>query len=156
MKLSSLRLFAAFGLLAAAAEPAAAARFTGSCNVDKMKYVIVDTTASTTSNALVPVPGSSINFTQTVAGCVEVEFTASATAQGTNSMSVQAYIDGQYFGGTAPVWFFTRGDVGQAVHSMTAIFTDVQPGLHNIQINYASDDGDPVFINQRHLVVRYH
>lgn len=112
---------------------------------------------TTTSTSFVAMPGSGRVITTTVAGCIIVEFSGEETAAlNTNRMLIRAATLGGLVAEPPSVrvgYPFSPGNY--ETRAMRFIFKNVPPGQHNVRIEWLSQSGGNVYVQNRTLAVSY-
>jgi hypothetical protein len=162
-------LFAAAAILCAAALPATAevvqhARAqplppsvsSGSCVLTGMNYSVSTDLQKTGSRQFRDVTGTSIAFTQSSAGCVEVDFSSEAAATPNELLVTEAVLDGTTVCLPADNIFASDSPSNDlAVHAMNYICPTVTAGAHTVKIQFRSRFGGQVALDYRTTIVRY-
>jgi len=129
---------------------------TGSCLLTGMKYSVSTDLQKTGSRAFRDVTGTSVSFTQSQAGCVEVDFSAEAAATPNELLVTQAVLDGSTI--CLPADNILASDSPSSdlsSHAMNYICPGVTAGNHAIKVQFRSRFGGQVAIDYRTTIVRY-
>lgn len=129
---------------------------TGACLLTGMKYSVSTDLQKTGSRTFRDVTGTSISFTQSQAGCVEVDFTAEAAATPNELLVTEAVLDGTTACLPADNIFASDSPSSDlAAHAMNYICPGVTAGSHAIKVQFRSRFGGQVALDYRTTIVRY-
>ena len=103
---------------------------------------------ATASTALVPLPGSDVNFNTARLGCVLVQLDAQVFSPGTgNLLLARATLDGVP-SVDGEVQLQSDSFVFSNTHGYSFSFVNVPTGNHDVQIQVRSGTGSTVFVNK--------
>ena len=129
---------------------------TGSCVLTGMNYSVSTDLQKTGSRAFRDVTGTSVSFTQSQAGCVEVDFSAEAATTPNELMITQVVLDGSTLCIPADNIFASDSPSSDlASHAMNYVCPGVTAGNHAIKVQFRSRFGGQVAIDYRTTIVRY-
>ena len=129
---------------------------TGSCLLTGMKYSVSTDLQKTASRAYRDVTGTSVSFTQSQAGCVEVDFSAEAAATPNELLVSQVVLDGSTACLPADSIFASDSPSSDlSAHAMNYICPGVTAGNHAIKVQFRSRFGGQVALDYRTTIVRY-
>lgn len=140
------------GLLAAMCNPAGAVV----CSPTKMTIAAsTKTDNDRTSTTFGNIPEAVVNFTQggSKVSCVVVRFSA-VTFTANDGLKVRAVMDGQ-LQAVPPEIYYSTFSSGLAARSYDFVFARVKPGAHRINMQYRSNDGQQVSIDEHTTIVQY-
>lgn len=143
-----------------ASRSAPATRVTGSCSPSKVQYALSSRGTTTTSGDLVTIPDTAINFTQTKAGCVIVDFTATTRLDDPPPGVIVIHPLLKDSGGTivpsqpqdAVLNFST---VDGDIRTIQFVFWAVAPGNYTLRMQMHSAGGGGIVVIGPNVVVHY-
>ena len=129
---------------------------TGACLLTGMKYSVSTDLQKTGSRAFRDATGTSVSFTQSQAGCVEVDFSAEAAATPNELLVTQVVLDGSTVCLPADNVFASDSPSSDlAAHAMNYICPSVTAGNHTVKVQFRSRFGGQVALDYRTTIVRY-
>jgi len=129
---------------------------TGSCVLTGMKYSVSTDLQKSGSRAFRDVTGTSVSFTQSQAGCVEVDFSAEAATTPNELLVTEVVLDGST--ACLPADNILASDSPSSdlsSHAMNYICPGVTAGNHAIKVQFRSRFGGQVALDYRTTIVRY-
>ena len=129
---------------------------TGSCLLTGMKYSVSTDLQKTGSRQFRDVTGTSISFTQSQPGCVEVDFSAEAAATPNELLVTEVVLDGSV--ACLPADNILASDSPSSdlsSQAMNYICPGVTAGSHAIKVQFRSRFGGQVALDYRTTIVRY-
>jgi len=139
----------------------AAVTTTGPCLTGHVSFHTENTPGiGTSSRAFVDIPNNSVNFQipGVLPACAIVTFSAHSFATGPGEiLAVQALLDGVPMAPGAVQFSGDDDEDGDGrfsrTHSVTFVATAVAAGVHTVQMQFESENGFPVFLNQPTVIV---
>ena len=129
---------------------------TGACLLTGMKYSVSTDLQKTGSRQFRDATGTSVSFTQSQAGCVEVDFSAEAAATPNELLVTQVVLDGSTVCLPADNVFASDSPSSDlAAHAMNYICPSVTAGNHTVKVQFRSRFGGQVALDYRTTIVRY-
>ncbi len=129
---------------------------TGACLLTGMNYSVSTDLQKSGSRAFRDVTGTNVSFTQSQAGCVEVDFSAEAATTPNELMITQVVLDGSTLCIPADNIFASDSPSSDlSAHAMNYICPGVTAGNHAIKVQFRSRFGGQVAIDYRTTIVRY-
>lgn len=131
---------------------------TGSCNPTAVKFSASTMSASTTSSAFKNIPEASISFMQggMTPSCVIVRFTLTTyTEFAVDGLAVRAFMDGTT--AAMPALLEVRGenDMFGYPRTLEFLFPSVDPGNHNVRMQFSNSKGHHSNIGDHVMIVHY-
>lgn len=150
---------------AAAADPNAsdfhdtrvpAVALAGTCTENAAGYSVWTAFQSTRSTSWTTVNGTTISFTQSAAGCVEVSFSGEAGTVPGENLLVRVVLDNGTICSPNNNLFGAQGKSdAPADRAMNYICGSVAKGAHTVKVQFASRFGTTVGLDYRTTIVRY-
>lgn len=136
----------------------AASPINGGCSPNTLKYSASALDSASTAADFVNIPQASVGFKQggTKASCVIVRFAAlSYGGDGVNSITVRALVDDATPAIPAEIWYGSYEQHAAGVRSFDFIFPSIAPGNHVVRMQFKSEGGGTVYINQHNTIVHF-
>jgi len=129
----------------------------GTCTPNKITYRTADSTVNTTSSTFAQVPQMILNFTQggDEETCVIVRYSGMGAAMEPRLIFIRVLLDGTEVAEPGNVQFEGYTPGASTARSFDFIFPSVEPGNHQVKVEWRSFNGEIVFMHRRSMVVQH-
>lgn len=116
------------------------------CVLNRVSFRTENKQVTTTSTVFVNIPNTAVSFTQSVAGCVIVRYTAETYSPSNAGIDVRARLDGVTTGAPGFVLWTSDHDEdadgqGFSVYAFDFVFPSVAAGGHTVRMQWRSTSG---------------